>query len=191
MDRLGICLDTAHLWGAGYDIADQDGVDALVQRIDEILGRERVVMLHLNDSRDDCSAPGSIATSTSARASSAARACASCSTHPWLATLPTFLETPGMDIGYDEVNLERVPAWSSTGERLPDLPPEAFTHAQSRRSRSQALKLGPEPPVVRERDRTKGLYRATHAHRNMPLSRTKRPFRWPKRHSANGERRVR
>ena len=28
-------------------------------------------------------------------------------THPWLATLPTFLETPGMDIGYDQVNLDR------------------------------------------------------------------------------------
>ena len=29
-------------------------------------------------------------------------------THPWLATLPTFLETPGMDVGYDKVNLDRV-----------------------------------------------------------------------------------
>ena len=29
-------------------------------------------------------------------------------TDPWLATLPTFLETPGMDIGYDKANLDRV-----------------------------------------------------------------------------------
>ncbi|MGI8928105.1 MAG: deoxyribonuclease IV, partial [Candidatus Limnocylindrales bacterium] len=51
MDQIGVCLDTAHLWGAGYGISRVAGVEALVSRIDAILGRERVVMLHLNDSR--------------------------------------------------------------------------------------------------------------------------------------------
>ena len=32
MERLGVCLDTAHLWGAGYDVSTEDGVAALVGR---------------------------------------------------------------------------------------------------------------------------------------------------------------
>jgi deoxyribonuclease-4 len=47
--RLGVCVDTCHAWAAGYDLAgDYDGVwDAF----DRILGRERLGLLHLNDSR--------------------------------------------------------------------------------------------------------------------------------------------
>jgi hypothetical protein len=45
--------------------------------------------------------------------------------HPWLSTLPTYLETPGMDVGYDAINLERAHLLAD-GEPLPDLPPEAF-----------------------------------------------------------------
>ena len=59
--------------------------------------------------------------------------------HPWLSTLPTFLETPGMDTGYDQVNLERV-RMLIEGERLPTLPPEAF---EQRSSRSRTA-----PPAV-------------------------------------------
>lgn len=46
--RVGVCLDTAHICGAGYDLAtDYDGVWA---RFDNILGYARLGMLHLNDS---------------------------------------------------------------------------------------------------------------------------------------------
>ncbi len=130
MDRLGVCLDTAHLWGAGYGIADADGVDDLVARIDEILGRERVVMLHLNDSR----------TSVGSRLDRhehigagqlGVTGMSELLNHPWLKTLPTYLETPGMDTGYDAVNLERV-RLVIAGESLPQLPPEAFTARGSR-----------------------------------------------------------
>ena len=51
LERLGVCLDTAHLWGAGYDLSSGAGIDELVARLDDIVGRENVVMLHLNDSR--------------------------------------------------------------------------------------------------------------------------------------------
>ena len=130
MDRLGVCLDTAHLWGAGYEISNADGVDYLVARIDELLGRERVVMLHLNDSR----------TTVGSRLDRhehigaghlGATGMSELLNHPWLATLPTYLETPGMDTGYDEVNLERV-RLVIAGESLPKLPPEAFAARGSR-----------------------------------------------------------
>ena len=46
-------------------------------------------------------------------------------TQPWLATLPTFLETPGMDIGYDKVNLDRV-RMLIDGQTPPTAAAEAF-----------------------------------------------------------------
>jgi deoxyribonuclease-4 len=46
--------------------------------------------------------------------------------HPWLGALPTFLETPGMDAGYDAINLERA-LMLAAGAELPPLPPEAFS----------------------------------------------------------------
>ena len=49
--RLGICLDTAHLWGAGYALDAPDAVDALLAQADEVLGPGGLAMLHLNDSR--------------------------------------------------------------------------------------------------------------------------------------------
>ncbi len=129
-DRLGFCLDTAHLWGAGYPLDEPDGIDRLTAEIDERLGRERVVMLHLNDSR-------------TVRGSRLDRhehigagligydGLRSILCHPWIASLPTYLETPGMDVGYDAVNLERVRLLLE-GEPLPELPPEAFTVRGSR-----------------------------------------------------------
>jgi endonuclease IV len=45
--------------------------------------------------------------------------------HPWLGALPTILETPGMDVGYDAINLERALLLADDQE-LPALPPDAF-----------------------------------------------------------------
>jgi deoxyribonuclease-4 len=48
-DRLGVCLDTAHLWGAGYDISNADSVEQLLQHFDDIIGLNRLKVIHLND----------------------------------------------------------------------------------------------------------------------------------------------
>ncbi|NIN72551.1 MAG: deoxyribonuclease IV [Gemmatimonadetes bacterium] len=48
-DRLGVCLDTAHLFAAGYDLAG--AYDAVVGELDRIVGLERVLLFHLNDSK--------------------------------------------------------------------------------------------------------------------------------------------
>lgn len=48
-DRLGVCLDTAHLWGAGFDIGAPDGVERTLAEADRILGLRRVPVLHVND----------------------------------------------------------------------------------------------------------------------------------------------
>ncbi len=47
--QLGICLDTAHLWGAGYDIGGVEAVQATLDLIDRTVGLRRVAVVHLND----------------------------------------------------------------------------------------------------------------------------------------------
>lgn len=130
MKRIGICLDTAHLWGAGYDISTEDGVDDLARRIDEIIGHERVVALHLNDSR---TAVGSHLDRHEhiGAGQIGVRGMSEVLHHPWFETLPTYLETPGMDSGFDKINLDRA-RMVICGEELPTLPPEAFTLRGSR-----------------------------------------------------------
>jgi deoxyribonuclease-4 len=49
--RIGFCLDTAHLWGAGYDLRTPEGIEATLGTFDAEVGRARLAMLHLNDSR--------------------------------------------------------------------------------------------------------------------------------------------
>jgi deoxyribonuclease-4 len=48
-DRVGVCIDTAHIFAAGYDITtDYDGV---MRRFDDVIGLKRLRMMHLNDSK--------------------------------------------------------------------------------------------------------------------------------------------
>jgi deoxyribonuclease-4 len=47
--RLGICLDTAHLWGAGYDISTPASAVRTLDEADRVLGLQRVPVIHVND----------------------------------------------------------------------------------------------------------------------------------------------
>jgi len=47
--RLGVCLDTAHLWGAGYDISTTASTRQVLQQFDEVIGFNRLKVIHLND----------------------------------------------------------------------------------------------------------------------------------------------
>jgi deoxyribonuclease IV len=49
--RLGLCLDSCHLYASGYDIRTNAGMDELVAKVAEEVGLERVGSLHLNDSQ--------------------------------------------------------------------------------------------------------------------------------------------
>lgn len=131
--RIGFCLDTAHLWGAGYDLSTPEGVESVLDAFDAEVGAARLQMLHLNDSR---AALGSRADRHEhIGAGNLGRAgLRHLLTAPRLAHVPTYLETPGMDVGYDAVNMERVRLLIADAE-LPDLPPEAF-ETRGARSRS-------------------------------------------------------
>lgn len=49
--RVGVCFDTAHAFAAGYDIRTSDGVNATMKKFDQILGIDRLKLIHLNDSK--------------------------------------------------------------------------------------------------------------------------------------------
>jgi deoxyribonuclease-4 len=49
-ERLGITLDSCHLYASGYDVATPDGLDATLAECDRLVGLERLRSLHLNDS---------------------------------------------------------------------------------------------------------------------------------------------
>ncbi|HWH37239.1 MAG TPA: deoxyribonuclease IV [Candidatus Limnocylindrales bacterium] len=140
IERVGVCLDTAHLWAYGYRLDRPKAVDVLAERAHELLG-DRLVMIHLNDARTACGSRVDRHEHIGAGQIGAA-AIRRLLEHPRLGRLPTVLETPGMDAGYDLVNMERVRLLLAGNERLPVLPPEAF---QTRGSRSRSA-----PPAADE-----------------------------------------
>ena len=52
-DRVGVCFDTSHAFAAGYDLRTEETVEATYNKIDEIIGFERLKLVHLNDSKGD------------------------------------------------------------------------------------------------------------------------------------------
>jgi len=49
--RIGICLDTAHAYGAGYDLSTRKGIDATLKKLDRFVSLEKLFLTHLNDTR--------------------------------------------------------------------------------------------------------------------------------------------
>jgi deoxyribonuclease IV len=50
-DRLGVCLDSCHLYASGYDVTDPAELDQLLDELDERIGLDRLRCLHVNDSK--------------------------------------------------------------------------------------------------------------------------------------------
>jgi deoxyribonuclease IV len=95
--RLGICLDTCHIWDGGYDIVND--LDGVLTRFDSIIGLNRLHAVHLNDSMNIFSAhkdrhqrigQGEIGLEALVRVIN----------HPALRNIPFILETPNEHDGY-------------------------------------------------------------------------------------------
>jgi deoxyribonuclease-4 len=105
--ELGVCLDTAHVFAAGYDLSTPDAVDDTVAAFDDVVGLEHLHCLHLNDSKHDCGTnkdehahvgEGLIGEAGMERIIN----------HPDLRDLPFVLETPTEDGKSFAWNVERV-----------------------------------------------------------------------------------
>ena len=53
-ERLGVCLDTCHIFAAGYDIRDIKSYDRTMKEFDQLIGLDRLKVIHFNDSKKDC-----------------------------------------------------------------------------------------------------------------------------------------
>ncbi|MBN1631193.1 MAG: deoxyribonuclease IV [Thermoleophilia bacterium] len=115
----GICLDTAHLFAAGYAVHDPAGLDALVDRLRSLELLDRVGLMHLNDSsapfasnRDRHENPGDGLIGYEGLAGVVR--------HPAFARVPFVLEVPGADgRGPDAANIAVVKAMRAGRPRPP------------------------------------------------------------------------
>jgi deoxyribonuclease-4 len=94
--RLGMCLDSCHLFASGYDIRTQEGLTSVLDECDRVVGLDRLGSLHLNDSvnglgtnRDRHADIG--------QGELGEDGCAVFLSEPRFETLPVILETPGPD----------------------------------------------------------------------------------------------
>ena len=51
-DKMGVCLDTCHVWDGGYDIVND--LDGVLNEFDRVIGLDRLKAVHFNDSMNDC-----------------------------------------------------------------------------------------------------------------------------------------
>jgi len=102
--NLGVCLDTAHAFTAGYDVRDEDGASATLEALDRNVGAENVRAVHFNDSKAEYNSRvdrhwhiglGHIGGEALARIAR----------HPKLAHAAFLLETPQDETGDDARNL--------------------------------------------------------------------------------------
>lgn len=159
-DRFGYCLDTAHLWGAGYAIDTAAGVDDVVAAFDGLVGLDRLRMVHLNDSRSECGSRADRHEHIGA-GRIGGEGLARFLEHPALGHVAYYLETPGMEDGYDAVNLDRVHDLLA-GRPLAQLPPAAFL---TRSSKGRSAPADPDADGGREAER---VARPRHGPRNAP-----------------------
>ena len=132
-EQVGFCLDAAHAWGAGHDLSRPDVTDALLESFDRRIGIRRLVMIHLNDSKSDLGSRSDRHEHVGA-GQIGETGMAHLLRHPLLAHATYFIETPGMDEGYDAINLQRARDLAE-GRPLAPLPPGAM-HVKGSRSRT-------------------------------------------------------
>jgi deoxyribonuclease IV len=95
--RLGVCLDSCHLYASGYDVTDLEAVDELVSELDATIGLDRLRALHANDS---ATALGSNRDRhANILEGELGEGMGAFLAHPKLQHLPVYLEVPGVDKG--------------------------------------------------------------------------------------------
>lgn len=104
-EKMGVCLDTCHLWEAGFDIVND--LEGVLAEFDRIVGIEYLKAMHLNDSKNPMTAhkdrhekigEGHIGKDALIKVVN----------NPYLRELPFILETPNEDEGYaEEISLMR------------------------------------------------------------------------------------
>ncbi len=106
-EKLGVCFDTCHTWDGGYDIVND--LDGVLEQFDRIIGLDRLMAVHFNDSKNDCGShkdrheklgQGMLGMEAMKRIAQ----------HPAFEGLPFILETPNDEEGYIQ-EIATVKSW--------------------------------------------------------------------------------
>ncbi|MCD8117459.1 MAG: deoxyribonuclease IV [Oscillospiraceae bacterium] len=98
-DKLGVCLDTCHIWDGGYDVVND--LDGVLTEFDRVIGLDRLKAVHLNNSKNPLGAKKDRHAKL-LEGVFPLEAIARIVTHPVLERLPFILETPNEEEGYAE-----------------------------------------------------------------------------------------
>lgn len=98
-EKLGVCLDTCHVYSAGYDIVND--LDGVLEEFDAIIGLDRLKAIHLNDSKMPF-ASNKDRHEKIGQGTIGMEAIVKIINHPKLRNLPFYLETPNEDEGYKQ-----------------------------------------------------------------------------------------
>jgi deoxyribonuclease IV len=105
--RLGVCIDTAHSWAAGYDIGSAAAADKVLTSLDKAVGLENLKVIHVNDTKVQCGArvdrhahigEGNITL----------EGFGALINYGWPEDFPFILETPDNGTDWDRTNLEKL-----------------------------------------------------------------------------------
>lgn len=104
--RVRVCLDTCHLYSAGFDLSNQDKLNNFLEKFESMIGLDRLELFHINDSRDPFGSGrdrhANIGTGTIP-----VETFSLLMTHSKTKNLPFIIETPGFDDqGPDKKNLD-------------------------------------------------------------------------------------
>lgn len=107
-DKMGVCLDTCHVWDGGYDIVND--LDDVLNEFDRVIGRDRLKAVHFNDSMNDCGSHKDRHAKIG-EGKIGAEAMRRVALHPLLEGRPFILETPNDDEGYRR-EIQMVREWT-------------------------------------------------------------------------------
>ena len=104
-EKMGVCLDTCHVWDGGYDILND--LEGVLKEFDRVIGLDRLKAVHFNDSMNDCGSHKD-RHARIGEGKIGAEAMRHVAVHPLLEGRPFILETPNDDEGYKrEIHLVR------------------------------------------------------------------------------------
>ena len=107
-DKMGVCLDTCHVWDGGYDIVNV--LDDALNEFDRVIGLDRLKAVHFNDSMNDCGSHKDRHAKIG-EGKIGAEAMRRVALHPLLEGRPFILETPNDDEGYRR-EIQMVREWT-------------------------------------------------------------------------------
>jgi deoxyribonuclease-4 len=94
--RLGLCLDSCHMFASGYDVRTEEGLGEAIDECEKVVGRDRIGSLHLNDSQTPLGSNRDRHADVG-EGELGRRGCAVFLSEPRFEGLPCVLETPGPD----------------------------------------------------------------------------------------------